>query len=33
MSNGTTTVLKQHREAGRGKALAQSYDDVIVGVG
>jgi hypothetical protein len=26
-------VLKQHREAGRGKALAQSYDDVIVGAG
>ncbi len=33
MSNGTSTVLKQHREARRSKALAQSYDDVIVGPG
>src|SRR5262245_467146 len=29
----TSTVTKHHHEAGRGKALARSYDYVIVGAG
>src|SRR5262249_15894261 len=29
----TSTVIKHHREAERGKALARSYDYVIVGAG
>src|SRR5262245_45720172 len=30
---GASTVIQLHREAGRGKALARSYDYVIVGAG
>ena len=29
----TSTVIKHHREAERGKPLARSYDYVIVGAG
>src|SRR6516165_5232077 len=30
---GTSTVIKHHHEAGRGAALARSFDYVIVGAG